>query len=54
MSFETWYGNEDILVVRNVFLVLIHLELIDRAESFNEFVEWMGEVSWYANIYKPR
>jgi hypothetical protein len=54
VKFEDWYGDEDILAVRNVFLALVRLDMVDRAETFNEFVEWMGLVSWYANVYKPR
>lgn len=54
MRLEDWSGNEDILTVRSVFLILIHLGMVDRAQNFNEFVEWMGAVSWYANVYKPR
>ena len=47
-------SGSDTLVVRDVFLVLRRLDLIDRAQTFNEFIEWMGALSWYANIYKPR
>jgi hypothetical protein len=47
-------STTDTLMVRDVFLVLRRLELIDRAQTFNEFIEWMGALSWYANIYKPR
>lgn len=46
--------TSDVLMVRDVFLMLRHLDLIDRATSFHEFVEWMGALSWYANVYKPR
>lgn len=47
-------STSDTLRVRDVFLVLRRLDLIDRAQTFNEFIEWMGALSWYANIYKPR
>jgi hypothetical protein len=47
-------STSDTMVVRDVFLVLRRLDLIDRAQTFNEFIEWMGALSWYANIYKPR
>lgn len=54
MRLEDWSGNKDMLTVRGMFLILIHLGMVDKAQSFNEFIEWMGAVSWYANIYKPR
>jgi hypothetical protein len=47
-------SGSDVVVVRDVFLVLRRLNLIDKAQTFNEFVEWMGALSWYANVYKPR
>lgn len=47
-------STADTLRVRDLFLVLRRLDLIDRAQTFNEFIEWMGALSWYANIYKPR
>jgi hypothetical protein len=47
-------GGEDIRIARDMFLVLQRLGLIDRTTSFQEFVEWMGDLSWYATTYKPR
>ena len=47
-------STSDTIVVRDVFLMLRRLDLIDRAQTFNEFIEWMGALSWYANIYKPK
>lgn len=49
-----WRLGSDAMIVRDVFVTLRRLELLDGTTSFNEFVEWMGELSWYANIYKPK
>ena len=54
MRFEDLSDNDDILTVRSIFLLLVRLGVVDKVQSFNGFVELMGAVSWYANIYKPR
>lgn len=46
--------NSDMRLVRDMFLVLQRLDMIDRTTSFQEFVSWMGALSWYATLYKPR
>ncbi len=45
---------DDMVVVRNVFVMLRQLALIDRADSFDEFVKWMGDLTFYAKVYKPK
>jgi hypothetical protein len=51
---KLWDVNGDTMTARDMFIVLRRLDLIDKTTSFNEFIEWMGALSWYANIYKPK
>ena len=44
----------DMVVVRNVFVMLRQLKLIDRADSWDEFIKWMGDLTFYAKVYKPK
>jgi hypothetical protein len=48
---DDWH---EVMTVRDVFIMLRRLDLIDRATSFNEFIEWMGELRWYAKLYRAK
>lgn len=54
MSWRNLIAGEDMRIVRDLFLVVQRLDLLDRTTSFQEFVDWMGALSWYAETYKPR
>jgi len=54
MRWQELAAGEDMRIVRDLFLVVQRLDLIDRTTSFQEFVEWMGALSWYAEIYRPK
>ena len=44
----------DFMVAKSMFLVVQRLGLIDRATTFQEFVDWMGGLEWYVQVYKPK
>lgn len=54
MKWQQLIACEDMRLARDMFLMLQRLGLVDRTTSFQEFVDWMGALSWYAQIYKPR
>lgn len=41
------------VIARDMFVTVQRLGLLDKTTSFDEFVTWMGELRWYAQIYKP-
>jgi hypothetical protein len=49
-----WNLTESTVVARDMFLVVQRLGLIDRTTSFQEFVEWLGYLEWYAQIYRSK
>lgn len=44
----------DVLVARSMFVTVQRLGLLDRTTSFDEFVAWIGDLKWYAQVHKPK
>lgn len=49
-----WKNIDDLLVAKNVFVVVQRLGFIDRTSSFQEFVDWMNDLEMYVQVYKPK
>lgn len=49
-----WKNIDDLLVAKNVFVMVQRLGFIDRTSSFQEFVDWMNDLEMYVQVYKPK